>query len=237
MPVIAPPDTSTAFSIDFGEQLRIARMSDGTGLLVKAIGLDGEQIRIGVINGDATSVSTQGNPVRIEGSNGGIFRIFQDGAVDFRFTAMDVEVGETTSFRYTITDETGGTVMASVDVTWDEVAPNYDLFAAGMMGNLDRIRLTSLDDGTALLVGETAPDGTPITITAINGDPDLVTPSQDDSGGMFPGTNGGAFAVSPDAVINFAFHKSKSKPGEVSRFEYTLSAPIDGSTTGVVRLC
>ncbi|MDW3222788.1 MAG: integrin alpha [Paracoccaceae bacterium] len=231
-PISIPPtalsDSFTAFANDAGERLRLGQVSDGTGLLSN----DYAARSVTAVNGQAGNVSTQGNTVRVEGSNGGFFRIYENGAMDFRFAPDDVMLGETTGFEYTVINITGETDTATVKVSWEEVAPNYDLFLVEAPG---LSRIATQKEGTALLAGKTAPDGTPITITAINGNPDLVAPLSNSFWETFKGSNGGLFTVFPGGVIDFDPDKN-STPGEITGFEYTLSAAVDGTTTGVVEV-
>lgn len=228
---LAGPDYFTAYATDAGDRLRLGQINDGTGLLSNDTSLDGP-LRITAVNGDAALIHAEGNPVRFEGSNGGIFRVFENGVLDFKFTTQDVDLGGTTGFEYTVTDANGVDDTATVEVVWAETATNYRLYASGSEED-EFQRIAFQRDGTALFWGLKTPDGEPITFETINGLPDanIAVPAR-----SFRGSDGGRFEAYDRGVLDFYFSPATSKPGMLTGFEYTTSAPVNGSTSGVVEV-
>jgi len=188
---------------------RIGAISNGSDLLANDLGLD-------------TITDINGTPIQegvfFAGDNGGAFRVFDSGVVDFRHDGGLLSVGDTTSFTYTATDGVSSdtatvsvTVGASVPLTEDDA---YSVTSEALaFEGAGLFRIGALNQGTNLQ----ANDGTDAAISAIN------TTDLFPNGEWFAGDNGGEFRVFARGVVDFRNQGSSTvAEGNVTGFDYTI---------------
>ncbi|GIT86743.1 S-layer family protein [Roseobacter sp. OBYS 0001] len=223
-PDIAADDT---FDITEGELsaegrslFRLGAINDQTDLLENDIGAD-------------KIISVNGEPIKpgilFAGDNGGQFRVYEGGVVDFQNRGDFVAAGESTGFTYTVSDGNGGTDTARVtlnvgpDIADDDVfmVSAFDLDDAGR----SLFRLGAINDQTDLLENDFGAD----EIIFVNGEP--IEP-----GILFAGDNGGEFRVYPGGVVDFQNRGDLVDPGDTTGFTYTVSDGNGGTDTARVTL-
>ncbi len=201
--------------------IAVGRTNDGT----TALDNDFADATITAINGDANNVGQW-----VDASDGGQFRVFATGVVQFRAQGAPVEVGSPTSIDYTIAapDATGDSLTATISLqaVAPPVAVQDDSFsvtaeALAAVGS-SWFRLAAVNDGTTLLANDA--DGFIIT--------DLSVGALGD-GTWFDGSNGGQFRVSESGVVDFRNQGDTLTAGETTSFEYTASDGIESQTATV----
>ncbi len=200
-----------------GSYTRLGALSNNTTLLANDSDPNGDPLRLITINDNGFNVSVADFPVWFEGSNGGEFRVFDTGVIDFRFDAEEAVAGTTTSFTYTIADEGELSSTATVEV-W-----------LGGYANADSYTLAEADlaaAGTGLIVvGGIGNDTDALendfagaSVAAINGSTAAL-------GTWVNGDNGGQFRVFASGVVQFRNLNGGVEGGETTSIEYTVTVP------------
>ena len=188
---------------------------------------EGDDLTVVAVDGEAANVGGT-----VVGDNGGLFTINADGTVDFdandEFDGLGEGETASTSVTYTIADEDGLTDTATVTFT---VTGSND----GPIAVADAFE-TNEDDVTDLgnvLDNDSDPDGDPLTVSEVNGDPDGV-------GTPVEGSNGGLVTINPDGTISFDPNGDFEElaPGETAEttITYTVTDPSGAEATETVTI-
>lgn len=213
---VAPEGTDGAYT-------RLARISDGTSILNNDVDPDGDPLGIVAINENGFNVSTVGYNVWFDGDNGGEFRVFDTGVVDFRFSEDEYQAGATTGFDYTVVDPLDDNGFGRVEVIWGGGANDDDYV-------LTSEQFEALGDGL-IAVGRTSDDTTALandidgaTIVAIDGEAGQL-------GSWVDGSNGGQFRVFSSGVVQFRNQGEAAELGDITTVSYTIDTPnLSGET-------
>ncbi|WP_439142239.1 Ig-like domain-containing protein [Pseudooctadecabacter sp.] len=184
-----------------------------------------------------TVVAVDGDPANVGGTvagdNGGLFTINADGSVDFSANGEFDDLGEgetaSTTVTYTIADPAGledtATVTFTVTGTNDGPIAEEDTFEAG-------------EDDDPSVVGnvldnDTDPDGDPLTVAEVNGDPAGV-------GTPVAGDNGGLITINPDGSVTFDpngdFEELGTGETATTTVTYTVTDPSGVEATETVTI-
>lgn len=221
-----PIDNSPPFAIDdlflapedsAGPYTRLGAARDDTTLLANDSDPEDDPLRIVAINGNGFDVSVAGANVWFAGDNGGEFRVFDTGVIDFRFDESEFKLGETTGFDYSILDSFDASDIGRVEVLW------------GGYANDDVYQISSeafAAAGTGIIVV----GGTSTDTDALENDVDgaavvAVGGSEAGLGAWVAGDNGGQFRVFDSGVVQFRNQGSSVDLGDVTRIDYTIAAP------------
>ncbi len=167
---------------------------------------DNDTFSVSAVGGLATNIGVQ-----VPGSNGGLFRINQDGTVMFAANGefnLEVNQTATTSIEYTMTDGNGGFSTATLTVTIvgeeGDPIPNNPPIA-----NDDTVFMNTIFEESnnaevieSVLVNDLDIEGDDLAVASINGDSTLVgvpvfgTPEN-------PGGPRGLFVVTEDGQVFF----------------------------------
>ncbi len=159
---------------------------------------DGDTLTVSAVDGAGGNVGTP-----VEGSNGGLITILEDGTASFdpngNFEALGEGETSTTSVSYTVEDGNGGTDTATVTITVTgtndaPVATNnaYTVAANDVAGDVDGNVVTD-DTGEGV---NSDPESDPLTVTQVNG-------VEGNVGAPVVGDNGGLITVNPDGTVDF----------------------------------
>ncbi|WP_168201392.1 Ig-like domain-containing protein [Qingshengfaniella alkalisoli] len=179
---------------------------------------DGDMVTVSRVAGAAANVGAA-----VAGSDGGSFTIASDGSLSFDpgTDFDDLATGEIrqTTVSYTITDGEGGTDTATVVITVTGV--NDGPQATGDTVTTDEDTPVTFDPRG----NDTDPDGDPLTITEVDGQP--IVP-----GGSVP-VDGGIVTMETDGSLTYAPDPDSS--GSPS-FTYTIDDGNGGTDTGTVNV-
>lgn len=194
--------TAEALASEGWSWFRIGDVNDGSRLTSN----DATKSPIAEVNGEALIEGEW-----FDGDNGGQFRTFSGGVVDFRNLGDKVAAGDTTGFTYTVI-ENGVRNTASVTLTvTNETGPAQDdnfLFSeADPFANFVRIAGTFND--TRLLAND-----------EVDGFIDVINNERLFNGEWFAGDNGGEFRVFKGGVVDFRFAGDDFESGENTGFTY-----------------
>ncbi len=188
----------------------------------------------------ASIVSVNSDPSLLgswtDGDQGGQFRVYDSGVVQFRNQGTPVAPGGETSIAYTVDapDSFGETVSARITVAAEDgvVDPDFALDDQFTMAGEEFnsrgtawFRLGALSAGTHLLANDVGAT----EVVAIVGDGG-VTGAPD--GVFFEGANGGQFRVYPSGVVDFRNQGTPLSPGQSTSFQYqaTNGSAVDLAT-------
>ncbi|KUP93531.1 Ig-like domain-containing protein [Tritonibacter horizontis] len=211
-----------------GTYSRLGALSNNTTLLANDVDPNDDPLRIITINDNGFDVSTAGLNVWFEGSNGGEFRVFDTGVIDFRFSPDEAIAGTTTSFTYTIADDEDLSSNATVDV-WFGGYANADSYALSEeelnAAGTDLIVVGGISSNTHALKNDFAG----ATVAQINGSAGSV-------GTWVDGDNGGQFRVFSSGVVQFRNQDGLVEAGTTTSIEYTvaISGVEDETTTSTI---
>ncbi|SEQ24320.1 Ca2+-binding protein, RTX toxin-related [Loktanella sp. DSM 29012] len=178
------------------EDLLAAGEDDASGIIGNVLGNDtdpdNDTLTVSAVNGVPGDV---GQPVDLP--DGGTVTIAPDGTVTFDPAGDFEELGEgetaTTTFTYTVTDPDGAEDTATVTIT---VTGTNDAPVAVM----DEFPVSEDQDPTTVignvLDNDSDPEGDPLTVGSVNGDPANV-------GQPVAGDNGGLVTINPDGTVTF----------------------------------
>ncbi|WP_420863877.1 Ig-like domain-containing protein [Algirhabdus cladophorae] len=188
---------------------------------------EGDDLTVGSVEGDDGNV---GEPV--EGSNGGLITINEDGTASFDPNGDFDELGEgetaQTQVTYTVTDGNGGTDETTVTIT---VTGTED----GPAAECDHLVVTQDEDAGDVdgnvLDNDSDPENDDLTVIGVNGDDTLV-------GTPVAGDNGGLITINPDGTYDFDANGEFDDlaPGETETTEvsYTITDGNGGQDTTTV---
>ncbi|MCF6443337.1 Ig-like domain-containing protein [Nereida sp. MMG025] len=194
---------------------------------------DGDDLTVLRVEGLTGNV---GSP--IEGSNGGLITINEDGTASFDPNGDFDELGEgdtaETTVLYTVTDGNGGTAIAEVTVTVtgtndDPVAENssYIVSQDEAFGDTDGNAITD-DTGEG---ADSDVDGDPLIVLEVDGAAGNV-------GEPVAGDNGGLFTINEDGTVDFSANGEFDDLGEgeeaSTTVTYTITDPEGGTDTATV---
>ncbi len=225
----APEARDSAYVVDASEaagDTDANAITDDTGVGVDS-DPENDPLTVVAVDGAAVNVSTP-----TAGDNGGLFTINPDGSVDFdangEFDALGAGETESTTVTYTIDDGNGGqdsaTVTFTVTGTNDAPIAVRDDYTA--------------DEDTVQVIGnvldnDVDPDGDPLTVAEVNGDPNGV-------GQPVPGDNGGLITIGADGTVTFDPNGEFDdlRPGETTTTEvtYTVKDPEGQTVTETVTI-
>lgn len=194
--------TAEALAAEGRSWFRIGDVDDRSRLLAN----DATKSPIVEVNGEALV-----DGLWFDGDNGGQFRTFSGGVVDFRITGDPLAVGDTTGFSYTIIED-GVRSTATVSLTaTDDTGPAEDdtfLFSdAKPIGNF--LRIAGVMDDTRLLSND-----------SVDGRIDVINGERLFNGDWFDGDNGGEFRVFKGGVVDFRDADNELAQGETTGFTY-----------------
>ncbi|MEJ6399581.1 Ig-like domain-containing protein, partial [Yoonia sp. 208BN28-4] len=187
-----------------------------------------DPLTVVAVDGDAANV---GNVVA--GDNGGLFTINADGTVDFDANGEFDDLGEgedaTTTVSYTIADPDG--LESTANVTFTVTGTND-----GPVAVADPFEVNE-DDAPAdlgnVLDNDTDPDGDPLTVSEVNGDPANV-------GQPVDGSDGGLVTINPDGTISFDpngdFEDLDEDEEATTTVTYTVTDPDGSESTTTVTI-
>lgn len=213
-----------------GGYTRFARVNDGTTILDNDTDPEDDPLSIVAINDNGFNVSVAGASVWFEGDNGGEFRVFDTGVVDFRFDAEDFVSGGSTGFDYSIVDGVDNSAKGRVDILWGGFANDdtYILSTADFnAAGAGIVVVGSTNDNTDALENGAAGS----SIVALNGDVDGI-------GTWIAGSNGGEFRVFETGVVQFRNQGDAVSLGDVTTIDYNITAPgaAGGTNTATISL-
>jgi len=193
---------------------------------------DSDTLTVTQVAGSAAAVGAV-----VAGSNGGLFTIDANGAIDFDANGEFDGLGEgetaETTVTYTISDGEGGTDTATVTFTVEgtndgPVATDNAYLATKdeAAGDVDGNVITdNTGDGV-----DSDPDGDDLSVVAVNGDPNGVS-------NAVTGDNGGTFVINPDGTVDFNagddFDNLGLGESVTTSVTYTISDGDGGTDTGV----
>ena len=193
---------------------------------------DGDTLTVAKVGGAVAGVGAV-----VAGSNGGLFTIGENGAIDFdangEFDALaDGETAETT-VSYTISDGNGGTDTANV--TFIVQGTNDGPVATDNAYIVDRSEAAGDVDGNVITDDtgdgvDSDPEGQDLSVIAVNGSTGNVS-------NAVTGDNGGSFVINPDGTVDFIagddFDDLGLGESVTTSVTYTISDGNGGTDTGV----